>query len=186
MAWVYREGVQQSLTEAERNNNAQEFYNIFSAYGCTLESICGMLGNIQQESDINPANKQSLDTQSGWGLIQWTPSTDLTNWITTYGYSDWKDGDAQCDLIKAEGEGTMGAGGRWLPTTAYPYSWSEFCQLTDVTKATKAYLYERERAGTPHVLKRVNYAKDWYEFFTGTPIYRGRPLPLIYMAHRVY
>ena len=36
MPWITKEGVELYLTQAEMENNATIFYNIFSAYGYTL------------------------------------------------------------------------------------------------------------------------------------------------------
>lgn len=166
--WVYEIGVAKYFSEDKKKNNAVEFYNFFSPKGLTLESICGMLGNIERESTLNPGIKQTTSTSSGWGLIQWTPSTDLTNWCKKYRYN-WYDGTAQCIRINAEGEQTMDAGGVWIPTASYPYSWDEFKALTDVNEATKAYLYERERAGAEALDLRLEYANKWYEYLGGQP-----------------
>lgn len=183
MAWIYDIGVQSYLTQSEMENNATEFYNYFSALGATVEAISGMLGNIQRESTINPGCKETAATTSGWGLIQWTPSTVLTDWTTLYGYN-WYDGYAQCVRIQAEGEGTMGAGGTWLPTTDYPYTWSQFLQLTDVAEATKAYLYERERPLVPALTDRLQYAANWYTYLTGsTP---PQPVTVTHMPIYMY
>ena len=168
MAWIYEIGVAKYFSTSQMQNNATEFYNYFTNKGATIEAICGMLGNIQRESTLNPGIKQGSSTSLGWGLIQWTPSTVLTNWCKTYGYN-WYDGSAQCERISCEGEGTKGAGGYWLPTHDYPYSWSEFIALTDVAEATKAYLYERERAGIGALDLRLKYASEWYEYFSGKP-----------------
>lgn len=176
MAWIYEIGVAKYFDQTKQKNNANEFYNYFHNYGATLESICGMLGNITRESTLNPAIKQGISSNLGWGLIQWTPATILTNWCKQYKYN-WYDGTAQCERIKCEGEGTKNAGGYWLPTTSYPYKWSEFIALTDVEKATKAYLYERERAGVEALDLRLKYASEWYKYFTGTPIPPTPPTP---------
>lgn len=168
MAWLYEIGVGKYFNQSKQENNATEFYNYFTNKGATIEAICGMLGNIQRESTLNPGIKQGSSTSLGWGLIQWTPSTVLTNWCKTYGYN-WYDGSAQCERISCEGEGTKGAGGCWLPTSEYAYSWSEFLALTDVAEATKAYLYERERAGIGALDLRLQYASEWYEYFSGKP-----------------
>ena len=168
MSWEFKVGTGAYLTQDQMENNAKLFKQYFQSKGMTLESICGMLGNIQQESGLNPGIKQTDSKSSGWGLIQWTPSTVLTDWCNTYGYT-WYDGDAQCLLIWSEGTQEMGAGGSFIPTTEYPYTWSEFCALTNVDEATKAYLYERERAGTEKLEKRLEYARKWYEFLEGEP-----------------
>ena len=176
MAWIYEIGVGKYFNQSQQENNATEFYNYFIKYGTTIEAICGMLGNITRESTINPAIKQGDSTSSGWGLIQWTPATVLTNWCEKYGYN-WYDGTAQCERIKCEGEGTKGASGHWLPTSDYSYSWSEFIALTDVAEATKAYLYEREKAGVVALNDRLQYANEWYEYFSGTPVPPTPPTP---------
>ena len=176
MAWIYEIGVAKYFSTSQMQNNATEFYIYFINYGATLEVICGMLGNIQKESTLNPGIKQGSSISLGWGLIQWSPSTVLTNWCKTYGYN-WYDGAAQCDRISCEGEGTKGASGYWLPTSEYPYSWSEFLALTDVAEATKAYLYERERAGIEALDLRLQYANEWYSYFTGSPVPPALPTP---------
>ena len=176
MGWIYEIGVAKYFSTSQMQNNATEFYIYFINYGATLEAICGMLGNIQKESTLNPGIKQGSSISLGWGLIQWSPSTVLTNWCKTYGYN-WYDGAAQCDRIKCEGEGTKNANGYWLPTSDYSYSWSEFITLTDVAEATKAYLYERERAGIEELDLRLQYASEWYEFFSGTPVPPQPPTP---------
>lgn len=176
MVWIYEIGVAKYFSTSQMQNNATEFYIYFNNYGATLEAICGMLGNIQKESTLNPGIKQGSSISLGWGLIQWSPSTVLTNWCKTYGYN-WYDGAAQCDRISCEGEGTKGASGYWLPTSEYPYSWSEFLALTDVAEATKAYLYERERAGIEALDLRLQYANEWYSYFTGSPVPPTPPTP---------
>lgn len=176
MAWIYEIGVAKYFSTSQMQNNATEFYNYFTNKGATLEAICGMLGNIQRESTLNPGIKQGSSTSLGWGLIQWTPSAVLTNWCKTYGYN-WYDGSAQCERISCEGDGTKGASGYWLPTSEYAYSWSEFLALTDIAEATKAYLYERERAGVVTLSDRLQYASEWYEYFSGTPVPPTPPTP---------
>ena len=161
-----------ALTESQIRDNATAFMMYFTNRGFTTESICGMLGNIQVESQLNPGQHQKGG--SGLGLIQWTPSTILTNWCDTMGLT-WYDGDVQCRRIDAEGNKTDGASGYWLNGTGedgvyYSYTWSEFAALTDVTTALYAYEAQRERAGSPDMTKRLEYAMQWYEYFTNNPV----------------
>lgn len=179
MGWQYIIGVQEyfpHLGEAQKNN-AILFYDYFSALGATLEAVCGMLGNITRESSLNPGMMQTVSPTSGWGLIQWTPSTVLTRWCNQRLYN-WYDGAAQCYRIQCEGLGTEDAGGTWLPTSDYPYSWSEFLALTDVEEAVKAYLFERERAGVSALAERIQYANEWYEYLSGQPTPPTPPTPV--------
>lgn len=177
MAWIVKVGVRAYLTQSEMENNATEFYGYFNSKGFTVESVSGMLGNLQQESNINPGMKQTASTSSGWGLIQWTPSSNLTDYATAHG-SDWTTGEIQTQLIWDEI--INGYGGQWLPKPAlgYTYTGEEFSRLTDVTEACKAYLYERERAGTEALTNRLTYASNWYEYLTGvTPPTPPTPTP---------
>lgn len=174
MAWIVKVGVNAYLTQSEMENNATEFYGYFNSKGFTIESVAGMLGNLQQESNINPGMKQTASARSGWGLIQWTPSSNLTDYATAYGV-DWSTGEIQTQLMWDEI--INGYGGQWIPkpSLGYSYTGAEFSKLTDVSEACKAYLYERERAGVEALSNRLTYASNWYEYLTGvTP-----PIPPI-------
>lgn len=164
MAWIVKIGLDPSMTQTELENNATEFYGYFNSKGFTIESICGMLGNLQQESQINPGCKQKGG--DGWGLIQWTPHTNLTDYASAQG-SDWATGEIQTQLMWEEI--INGYAGQWIPKPAlgYSYTGDEFSKLTDVSEACKAYLYERERAGVQALSKRLTYASNWYEYLTG-------------------
>ena len=54
MSWEVKVGTGVYLTQSQMENNAKLFKQYFQSKGVTLESICGMLGNIQQESGLNP------------------------------------------------------------------------------------------------------------------------------------
>lgn len=166
MPWIVKVGVSAYLTQSEMENNATEFYGYFNSKGFTIESVAGMLGNLQQESNINPGMKQTASASSGWGLIQWTPSSNLTDYATAHG-SDWATGEIQTQLMWDEI--INGYGGQWKPkpSLGYGYTGAEFSQLTDVAEACKAYLYERERAGAEALDKRLTYASNWYKYLTG-------------------
>lgn len=150
------------LSDLEKQSNVDAFYNYFLGY-MTLEAMAGILGNMQRESYLNPGQGQlghGMSTSSGLGLIQWTPGSVITTWASDRGLN-WFSGQTQCYRIKCEGERIEGAQGTWLPTSDYPYSWTEFCGLTDYEEACKAYLFERERAGVSALSKRLEYASNW-------------------------
>lgn len=168
MSWTYvvtdSYGV---LTQSQIEANAVEIYNYFKS-SMTLEAICGLLGNIQQESELNPGQQEGGhggSTSYGYGLIQWTPATLLLNWASANGYN-WYDGAAQCKYIDEENYYT-GSAVVWIPTSSYPYTWDEFKALTNVQTATEAYLYERERAGIAALSNRIQYANQWYTYLSG-------------------
>ena len=158
------------LTQEEKEKNVDMFRAYFEGY-MTLESMAGILGNMQRESYLNPGQgelNKDFDTRYGYGLIQWTPGSVITNWSDERGLT-WYSGQTQCYRIKCEGERIEGVGGTWLPTSDYPYSWEECCALSDYEEATKAYLFERERAGVSALDLRLQYAREWYEYLTESP-----------------
>lgn len=149
------------LTVEEMQNNAYLFYVQMTRYGWTLNAVCGALGNIQSESGVNPGIWQNLyeHPDNGYGLVQWTPSTNYTNWADQNGYA-WDDGNAQCECI-ATYTTTLG---QWIPTTLYPMSWQEFYTSTESPEyLASAFLRNFERPpdfDTEPV--RQQQAQAWY------------------------
>lgn len=154
------------LTQKEMENNAYIFYSVMYNYGYDFKSICAMLGNIQRESGINPGLWQSLkvDPSMGFGLVQWTPSTNYTNWAKKHGYEN-DDGYGQCKWIDEET-----ASKQWIKTTAYPLTWEEFKKNSkhkSLDYLTMAFLKNFERAGVEKAEERKEYAKKWYKYLKG-------------------
>ena len=144
----------------EMSANANYIYNFFRGKGWSKNSICAMLGNMQRESTINPGLWQSLNsgnTSGGFGLVQWTPATNLINWCNSKGY-DYTDITAQCNKIMDELEN----GGQWISTSSYPESFSEFTTSTkDIEYLTYCFLKNYERAGVEAASERVTHANYW-------------------------
>lgn len=169
MAWITNRN---KLTLTEMQNNATEFYGIMSSYGWSLNSISGMLGDIQWESSINPGVVEGFVSTNppnkGYGLIQWTNSkaTNVHNnplwaWTyATYGDYNWDNGDRQCTFIN--GDDASG----WIPVPAYPLTYEEFKVSTETPQyLAKAYFYNRER-GT-WFDARATSADYWFEYLSG-------------------
>lgn len=185
MSWNYEITTSYgALTTEQIDENGSAFATYFNGY-MTIEAMSGILGNIQRESQMNPGQQEGGHSGSldyGYGLIQWTPGSTLVNWCSERGLN-WYDGDAQCYRIKCEGEGIESASGYWLPTSKYPYSWTEFCQLTDSAEACKAYLAERERAGVSALEERLAYTAYWLEYLSGHQ--PGKKLPVWFLGSRL-
>lgn len=154
------------LSQAEMENNAEIIYGYFNNQGWTLEAICGMLGNFQRESTINPGIWQNLMVaeSNGYGLAQWTPSTNVTNWLRQQGYAI-DDGTAQCEWIVTQTVPT----GQWIPTSQYGMSFAEYIVSTDSPETlAEAWCLNFERAGVSAMEERRQYARRWYNYFEGT------------------
>lgn len=151
--------------EAQMQNNA---YIIYSRYynTWTLNAIAGLLGNMETESTINPGVWQNLDEGAvnlGFGLVQWTPSTNYTAWAQENGY-DIDDGDGQLVWIDTLSE----TSGQWIPTSEYNMSWEEFKTSTDSPEnLASAFLHNFERAGVEVENERRQQARKWYNYLFG-------------------
>ena len=76
------------LTDKEMGDNARYVYDYLTARGWSPTAVCGMLGNMETESTINPGIWQNLDDTNpelGYGLVQWTPSYKYINWCNQQG-----------------------------------------------------------------------------------------------------
>lgn len=171
------------LGETDMQNNAYVFYSIMANKGYTLNAISGMLGNMQRESTINPGIWQNLDEGNyslGFGLVQWTPATNYTNWATVNGY-EIGDGDGQCVWLDA----MTVSSGQWIVTSDYNMSWDEFKVSTESPEyLASAFLKNFERAGAEYEEERRANARKWYNYlknmtpFPPTPDTPKRKMPL--------
>jgi hypothetical protein len=154
------------LTDSQMLKNATYVYQYFITKGWTPNAICGMLGNMKRESNINPKLWQSLDegnTSLGFGLTQWTPATKLINWANSEGL-DYEDIDTQ--LLRIEGEFT-GKYEQYYKTDAYPLTASQFIKSTQTPEyLAMAFLKNYERAGVEASEERTEYARYCYDYFT--------------------
>lgn len=65
------------LSQIEKESNAEYIYYYLLDKGWSKESIIGVLGNMQQESKMNPGCWQSQDKMNlGYGILQYSPSGD--------------------------------------------------------------------------------------------------------------
>ena len=162
LTWVSKNAY---LSESEMQNNAKIIYQTFAKQGWTLNAIAGMLGNMQQESTLSPGIWQDLDStwiEGGHGLVGWTPSTRITNWLSAHGYGP-DDGDGQCAKIIEE----------WLHPEiesvwverGYAISFDEFTKSTESADfLASVFMDNYENPGWPAESNRRQYALYWYDW----------------------
>lgn len=162
MAWIQGN---RYLSRSEMENNAIIVRDYLKAKGWSLNAIAGLLGNMQSESTINPGIWQNLNENNlsgGFGLVQWTPATNFTEWADSLGYS-WTDGNAQLRWIDEQ----TTAFGQWIPTSTYTMSFNEFKTSTQSPEyLASAFLKNFERAGVEVEAQRRSQASEWYSFIT--------------------
>lgn len=163
------------LSTGEMQNNAQIIFNTLLLKGWTKNAIAGMLGNMQKESTINPGIWQNLNPNPslGWGLVQWTPSTNFTDWAAANGYAN-DDGDAQLIWIDT----VTTSVGQWIPTTQYPETFGEFKVSTQTPEyLADCFLKNFERPAEIDQPDRQRYARYWFDWWEGSPVPPPNPNP---------
>lgn len=154
------------LTMEEMQNNAFIVYSLLYNEW-TLNAISGALGNMQSESNINPAVWQNLypHPENGYGLVQWTPSTNITNWLRANGY-EIDNGNAQVYWINK----VTTQAGQWIATgSPYNITFDEYKQNdTSPEYCASAFLRNFERPATFETEKtRQEQARYWYDYLLG-------------------
>ena len=168
MAWIKGN---RYLSTSEMQNNSLIIKAYLVEKGWSLNAIAGMLGNMESESNINPGLWESRTSDPdayyaengrypGFGLVQWTPYTNFTNWADSHGYA-WDDGNAQLKWI----DEVTTSFGQWIPTDAYDFSFATFKTSTQSPEyLASAFLKNFERAGVEVEQNRRTQARTWYNF----------------------
>lgn len=150
------------LTLEQMAVNARYIYQYLSARGWSKSAICGLLGNMQRESSINPGIWQNLvegNYSGGYGLVQWTPATKYTNWADANGYSI---GDIKGQLYWIDN--LTGSSGEWLATSAYALSFDAFKISNESPEwLASAFMCNFERPGEPAEAERRSNARYWHD-----------------------
>lgn len=151
------------LTIQQMTVNAQYILNYLLAKGWTKNAICGMLGNMQTESTINPGIWQSLDAgnfSGGYGLVQWTPASKYISWCQTrtLNYSKM---DSNLKRIEWEVENNE----QWIDSTM------TFLQFTQSKLSAKSlgmkFIKAYERPADPNQPIRGEQAQYWFDSLEG-------------------
>ena len=169
-------GASSTITSAQTQVNAVYIYSALIAAGWTAEAIAGTLGNMEWESGLNPGRWEgdAVGSGPGYGLVQWTPYTNYTNWVTNQGLSDPSTMDNNISRILWE----LANNQQYIPTSGYPESFREFSKSTKspyYLACAFAWNYERSAVvlwGTEaerEALRRNRggSAEKWYTYLTG-------------------
>ena len=177
-----------NLSTYEMAANADYIRLYLTKEGWSLEAICALLGNIEQESQFNPAaweeNNKPI-SEKGYGLVQWTPATKFFTYI---GLESMNAGINEVARIAEEDPkklidlqleflivSSQPGGGEWLTNLAIGYGAKEKMKFEDFVKSTEspAYLceifhahYERSNDLESVIQKRKDFAEEWYRYFT--------------------
>lgn len=150
-------------SEASLSNNARTAFNYFVAKGLTQTQAAGVVGNLMQESSVNPAAVE-YSGGPGRGIAQWsvggrfnTGRNNLTTFAAGRGASKWAL-TTQLDFIWYE-LATVGG-----------FGLAELRAATTITSAVTAFQNKYEICGTCSQAKRLQYANQALaDYGGGTP-----------------
>ena len=173
-------GESSQLAENMMKTNATYIYSYLTNNGWSINAISAIIGNMQAESSINPGRWQNDNvgsTSNGYGLVQWTPSTNYTEWAEAQGIEDHSTMDANLSRIIYEVENGL----QWIRRTGYDISFSEFTKSSQsVSYLAKAFLlcYERPADQSDSVQNyRASISENWYTYLSGeTPVNPINPI----------
>lgn len=176
--WIVRvdSGSGKYFTEDEMKNNVAIIWDYFKAQGWTVNAVAGLCGNMEQESNFNPGAEETGLTSGGFGLVQWTPLTALTDVLDVLysSHDDWSDGTKQLSVIFAEYQETIGSASRgiekqWYESfpsvpSEYKMTWKDWSLSTDSPEyLCMVFQYCYERPSSIHT-DRQALARKWYEY----------------------
>lgn len=175
MAWI---APNRYLSITEMQQNAIEIWNWWRNRGYSRESCAALLGNMQQESTINPAISERGYTfvdivtfAHGYGLIQWTPCSQYYSLMRQQGLDIAQPVD-QLSWLNYE---CQPGRGYYFYNSNYTYrywNWTEFVYASnpnDIDDLTVNFMWSRERPAydTAGINARKENARYWYTFLGG-------------------
>ena len=144
------------------SDTATAVWKFFTGKGYSPHATAGIMGNLQQESSMDPTKKQS-GGGPGRGIAQWTVSEGRFKGLQSHAKSkgkDWTDLQSQLEWIDMELGGKDATTANILKKN---YGGLDGLKKATSTKwAVEAFEKSFERAGKPMWEKRYKYADDYY------------------------
>ena len=132
--------------KATGSTNEEKAFNFFVSAGYSRESAAGIVGNMGQESGVNPQYDDGLN----YGVCSWIGGRKR-NCIQ---YCQQKYGDkyslaGQCEFVAQEISGIRGL--------------ENLRSMKDIKAATELFELKFERAGKPNMPRRIRLAMECYQ-----------------------
>jgi len=150
------------LSQAHMLINARYVRNSLIEEKWSKNAVYGILGNMETESNVNAEFWQREASDPGFGLVQWTSATKLTNWANSKGLNP-NDIDTQLKRILHEVDTNADdAWQSWRHSSAM--SFKEFTKSTDTPEyLAEIFLYCYERPSDKPQPKRGKQARKWHD-----------------------
>ena len=154
------------------NSTKEKVFSFFVNNGYSKEMAAGIMGNMQQESGINPSVIQNNGRGPAAGIVQWENyNTKSQRWKQMSDYAnskgkDWTDLGSQLEFLDMElaARGNVDTYTNYLIKKKYG-SYDQFKRIGDINKATLAFEETFERAGKPMMENRYRAAKQYYDMY---------------------
>lgn len=186
MAWISDD---RYLSQSEMENNANIIIAYYRSIGINDCTIAAILGNIQAESTLSPVLTERGSSNPGYGLVQWTPKSDLINACSTLGLSPYTSGDVQIQVIIKEIQGNPSSINQWYTTSGFISNYYNSGASSDMIGITPSQFLSNSMGWNPEKLaimfmagyERPNYNPDknhytqrqanasaWYSYMGGS------------------
>src|SRR6476469_697665 len=141
--------------------NDKPAYAVFGGKGRTNFQAAGIVGNLDQESGVNPASVQ-FGGGPGRGIAQWSVGGrwDTSN-PNVLAYAKSKGVSATSLNLQLEFI--------WLELTTVGYGYAALKATTNVTDATLVFMDKYEFCGTCASAQRISYAKSVLNAYGAAP-----------------
>ncbi len=146
--------------------NDQPAYDFFVQKGLTSFQAAGIVGNLDQESGVDPTIAQ-FGGGPGRGIAQWsvggrwdTSTNDNVVWYAGVQGEGAKTLNLQLEFI-------------WYELTTFGYGYSQLKATTNVTDATVVFMDKYEICGTCDQSQRVAYAQAVLNAYGAAPPYQA-------------
>lgn len=177
--WTNQNPIQAGLfTQADQQVNAREIWGYFQPRGWKLEAVAGMLGNMELESYINPAQWQlgssienpNPSNQDGYGLVQWTPWQNYPN----APFGSWSAGaNWRTDYLKEldriqwemEYDSLYPNQGQWIAVSGWSYiTFEQYAKTAVLTPQQAAMCFYASYERGTSTAGRAAAAANWYNY----------------------
>lgn len=177
-------------------NYAEDTWRFLRSLNYSKEATAGILGNMEQESGVNPTRIQGNGRGPAAGIVQWENiNTKSKRWKQMADYAaskgkEWTDLQSQLEFLDMELAG-VGSVDKYTSTLLKRKagSYDAFKSINSVNNAVKIFHDAFERSSKPNWNRRYSAANDYYSKFNkyeqGTPYVPTDQIALLHKGEMV-
>lgn len=183
MAWISDD---RYLTQSEMQNNADIIIAYYRSINVDDNTIAALLGNMQAESTLSPGLTERGG--GGYGLVQWTPKSNLIDACNILNLTPYTSGDNQIRVIIQEIRGIPQSINQWYTSSAYISRYYNSGATSDMVGITPQQFLSNSMGWSPdklavlfmagyerpsydpsinHYTNRQQYALEWLDYIGG-------------------